>query len=57
MTLVADSRSLLVQFEDLDCCSAQDLQQNLEQRRYNIEDQDRGSWLVKALTRLAHLSD
>lgn len=57
MTLVADSRFLLAQFEGLECCTAQDLQQNLEQRRYNIEDQNRGSWLVTALTRLVRLSD
>ena len=40
MTLVTDSRDLLRELEDLDCCTLEQLQQVIREKRYQLIDFD-----------------
>ncbi|KAJ4346856.1 uncharacterized protein N0V89_010788 [Didymosphaeria variabile] len=40
MGLVADSKALLRDFEDLDCCTLEQIQQSVQQKRYQLVSQD-----------------
>jgi hypothetical protein len=38
MSLVADNTDLLTNFQDLDCCAPEYMQEKLQNRRYKFED-------------------
>ncbi|KAL1593815.1 hypothetical protein SLS60_010547, partial [Paraconiothyrium brasiliense] len=40
MGLVTDSKTLLRDFEDLDCCTLEQIQQSVQQKRYQLVSQD-----------------
>lgn len=39
MEIVADSKALLQDFEDLDCCTTEQIQQHIHLKRYKLLDQ------------------
>lgn len=49
MPMVADDQSLLADFADLDCCTLEDVQNAIGQRRYKLEENGAGSRYVVVL--------
>jgi hypothetical protein len=43
MTLVADNDALLADFEGLDCCTVQEVQDTLAEKRFKLVDNDQGT--------------
>lgn len=52
MGLVANSKALLQDFEDLDCCTIEQIQQNIREKSYILSNQSGEVLWVSPLTRL-----